>query len=81
MESNKRIEDFRTKDSIEDRRVPNQKVVKEQEEKHTELPIENTKDETFVEQMNNDKTMETETTNSKLASHTNPPKRPFLIRR
>ncbi|XP_071857295.1 uncharacterized protein isoform X3 [Bombus fervidus] len=81
LESNKRIEDFRTKDSIGDRRVSDQKGVKEQEEKHTELPIENTKDETSLEQMNNDKTMETETTNSKLASHTNPPKRPFLIRR
>ncbi|XP_060819920.1 uncharacterized protein LOC132909235 isoform X3 [Bombus pascuorum] len=81
LESNKRIEDFRTKDSIEDRRVSDQKGVKEQEEKHTELPIENTKDETSLEQMNNDKTMETEATNPKLASHTNPPKRPFLIRR
>ncbi|XP_033179160.1 uncharacterized protein LOC100744309 isoform X3 [Bombus impatiens] len=81
LESNKRIEDFRTKDSIRDKRVSNQKDVKGQEEKHTELPIENTKDETSLEQMNNDKTMETETTNSKLASHTKPPKRPFLIRR
>ncbi|XP_076474984.1 uncharacterized protein LOC117159679 isoform X3 [Bombus vancouverensis nearcticus] len=81
LESNKRIEDFRTKDSIRDKRVSNQKGVKGQEEKHTELPIENTKDETSLEQMNNDKTMETETTNSKLASHTKPPKRPFLIRR
>ncbi|XP_043591036.1 uncharacterized protein LOC122571410 isoform X5 [Bombus pyrosoma] len=81
LESNKRIEDFRTKDSIGDRRISNQKGVKEQEEKHTELPIKNTKDRTSLEQMNNDKTMETEATNSKLANHTNPPKRPFLIRR
>ncbi|XP_033356653.1 uncharacterized protein LOC117237113 isoform X3 [Bombus vosnesenskii] len=81
LESNKGIEDFRTKDSIRDKKVSNQKGVKGQEEKHTELPIENTKDETSLEQMNNDKTMETETTNSKLASHTKPPKRPFLIRR
>ncbi|CAD1478314.1 unnamed protein product, partial [Heterotrigona itama] len=79
LENSKQSEDLQTKDSTKDKRVFDRKNIKEQEERHTELPTKNMKGVSSLTQVNNDKTMETEANSNMI--HASPPKRPSLIRR
>ncbi|XP_053979117.1 uncharacterized protein LOC128876625 isoform X2 [Hylaeus volcanicus] len=81
LEKNKEVEDIQLKDSIEDAQPSDGEEFKAEETKSTDIQPKSNDPATSVALVEDDKTMETEITRSKVVTHVNPSKRPSLIRR
>ncbi|XP_076175539.1 uncharacterized protein LOC143150865 isoform X3 [Ptiloglossa arizonensis] len=77
----KQIEDVQLKGSIEGAQPSDREELKEQETKQIDHQTESNDPVNFLPQIDDDKTMETETSSSKIAANVNSCKRPSLVRR